>query len=48
MEDLEKKIQSNNKKEKYQLGKLYNESYKEKFKSLNNKKTSSKEWHNTL
>ena len=36
MEELEKKILSNNKKEKYQLGKLYNESYKEKFKSLNN------------
>ena len=31
MEELEKKIQSNNKKDKYQLSKLYNESFKEKF-----------------
>ena len=30
------------------MGKLYIESYKEKFKSLNNEKISSKDWHNKL
>jgi len=30
------------------MGKLYNENYKEKFKSLNNQKISSKDWHNKL
>ena len=30
------------------MGKLYIESYNEKFKSLNNEKISSKDWHNKL
>ena len=47
MEELEKKIQKG-KNDKYQMSKLYNEQYKQKFKTLNDGKISGKEWHNTL
>ena len=40
MEDLEKKVKNGN---KYELGKLYCEQYKEKFKSLNKSQISTKE-----
>lgn len=45
--DIEKKIKEEN-KDNYTYGKLYNEKFKEKFKSLNKIKINDKKWHGLL
>lgn len=47
MVEIEKKIKKEN-LDKYSFGKLYNEKFREKFKSLNKMSISDKKWHNLL